>query len=142
MRIVLPSTTGTPSESRRCKKDGCASSTRDGKPFCPNHVEEADYPQSLLEELKKRRTEVALLLKGEEIPDDGHLVRETLLLLAWSACTERRLGRMLDIPYKAVEILVEQLQEVQRVRKNRTPRGSVIVEIILPQPKADKSKTT
>lgn len=138
MRIVLPSATGTPGESRRCKQDGCKQSTRDGKPYCPNHVEEADYPRLLLTEIDKREKEVEALLKGKEIALDGHLVRETQLLLGWSACTERRLGRMLDIPHKAVEVLVDQLVALQKIKRCRTPRGSVIVELV-PEPVEEES---
>ena len=138
MRIVLPSTSGTPSESRRCKKDGCALSTRDGKPYCPIHVAEAAYPRGLLAEIQKRQDEQALLLQKKKITEDGHLIRETTLLLSWTACTERRLGRMLDIPHRAVEVLVQQLEELGRVKKTRTPRGSVIVELnVQPVPKDD-----
>jgi len=55
-----------------------------------------------------------------------------MLLLAWTACTERRLGRMLDIPHRAIEVLVVQLEKSERVNKTKTPRGSVIVELNLP----------
>jgi len=104
-------------------------STRDGKPYCPNDVAQATYPKAILAELAKRAEETTLLLKSKEIEEGGHLIREAMFLLTWSACTERRLGRMLDIPHRAVENLVLQLERMQRVKKQRTPRGSVIVEL-------------
>lgn len=47
----------------RCEADGCGGPTREGKPFCSEHVESMDYVQGILAQMADRTTEIERVKK-------------------------------------------------------------------------------
>jgi len=92
-----------------CQADGCATSTREGKPYCSQHIEHCDYIKKVLAEIARRREESTILDSGRWVAQNGHLVKEALLYLANGSYTAARLGRVLDISECAAATLVRMM---------------------------------
>jgi len=118
--------------SRSCDVDSCAHPTREGKPFCPNHVEEHPYVQAILDTLELRRAEEAKVkVRGAGAVDpDGLTARELLLhLTLHGARTVERLSRELQLEVRVLEGYVGALNQRGLIHVGRTHRGSTIVKL-------------
>lgn len=109
----------------RCHKPGCNASTREGKPFCSDHIENCDYIKKVLAEIDRRDNESRVLDSGRWVAQNGHLVREALLLLDGGTFTAARLGRMLDISEKAADTLIRMMARKGYVRIGFSDTGAL-----------------
>lgn len=84
------------SRSQACDVAGCFSATREGKPYCPEHVEEADYVKAIVERLKAQEREIKKVFKrGHRAVDiNGPIVPEIIgYLRANGSKTRQRMER-------------------------------------------------
>jgi len=126
-RALLPES-GQHKGSCSCASDGCGKSTREGKPFCSLHIEQADYIQAILSELACREKEEAVLNKKRGfIPQDGFFVREGLLLLRTRDFTVKAFSRRLDISHHAAERLISMLVKWGHAKRKKAGRGGATV---------------
>ena len=112
--------------------EACGRPTREGKPFCPDHVEELPYVASLLCELAAQAAEQqAVSKKGAGAVDvDGTTARELLhLLQLHGPRTVQRLGRELNIKPALVADYARALAAVGRVILGRSRRGKVLLQV-------------
>jgi hypothetical protein len=123
LRPLLPSS-GTHKGTRDCEAVGCRKSTREGKPYCSNHIEKAPYIVGILGKLDQRAQEEAILEKGRRhIPQDGFFVKEAVLLLRTKDFTIKSFSRRLDISHKAAARLVDLLVKWGHAKQVKTARG-------------------
>ena len=80
-----------------------------------------------MHELKLRDQEAALLAAGEPIDQNGHLIRETLLMLEQGAYTSAKLSRLMDIPHDSTETLIRIMAKLKLASMSKTDRGSLII---------------
>lgn len=110
-----------------CASEGCKRTTREGKPYCSDHVEMGTYVKKVLRELELRNSESVLLEDGKNIEPSGHLVRETLLMLEQGSYTEAKLARLMDISHRAASQLIKQMHQNGLARIGHTDRGALTV---------------
>ena len=127
LRLVPPEVSSSRPTASKCKLTSCDKSTREGKPYCSGHIEHGPYIRKIINELILRDTEAKILDEGGAIPNGGHLVRETMLLLAHNTYTAARLARLLDISHPAVNTLIKLLASRSMAKMGRTERGSITV---------------
>ena len=92
-----------------CQFPDCGATTREGKPYCSNHIENCAYIQSVLAEIERRNAESKTLDSGRWITTNAHLIREALILLEHGSFSAARLGRMLDVTERAADTLIRMM---------------------------------
>ncbi|MCA8923533.1 MAG: hypothetical protein KDD82_17080 [Planctomycetes bacterium] len=115
-----------------CRSHGCDQTTREGKPFCPDHVEEHPYVREILSTLQRREEEEeSVRCRGSRAVDPGGLTaRELVLHLSLhGARTVERLSRELQLDPKVLEGYVSALVTQGLVSLGRTNRGSTVVRL-------------
>lgn len=121
-----------------CAVPGCKNTTRESKPFCPDHVEEHPYVAGIVAELDAREEEIALVEKDGAIGVRlaGTVVDDLLRHLdEIGARTVQRLHRerMFKTNVAVTTIYVEAMAEAGLVTLGRTKRGSVVVHPVTSQ---------
>ena len=131
--FALLSPTRVKTENRRCERGGCSERTRDGKPFCPDHVDEHPYVKIVLAQLAERETQDELVAaKGQGAADlDGVTCQEILLnLRLHGGRTMERLVREINLDPKVLDGYVQALSRAGVVKLGKTERGSTIVGLV------------
>lgn len=113
-----------------CRVESCIAVTREGKPYCSDHIEHSPYVMRLIQEIDRRELESALLDRGEEIPLNGSLVVEAITLLHSGGYTAARLARMLDIEPDAALSLIKLMSRKGITKMGKTERGSTTVSLV------------
>lgn len=133
--VAPPPRPHTPS-TRGCKVDNCEQMTREGKPFCPEHVDEHPYVQNLLSSLADRQAEEERVRSAgaPEVDIDGITARELVLHLSLhGARTVERIARELQLDAEIVRGYVAALHERDLITQSTTNRGSLVVKLRDPQ---------
>ena len=120
----------TKTESRTCDHPGCVERTRDGKPFCLDHVEDHPYVRGLLAQIAEREAQDDLVSrKGPRAVElDGVTVQEILQHLELhGARTKERLVREVNLPAAVLHGYVRALVKRGLVKLGKTKRGSTVV---------------
>lgn len=133
LRQILPQG-GSHKGTSPCQNKGCAKTTREGKPFCSEHIERAPYVKRILTILKGRDEEEAKLLAGEEeINPHGFFYKETLLLLRSKDFTGKALARRLDISHAAARRLIDLMYAGGLCKRGNTSRGDLTISGLGPR---------
>ncbi len=130
-RTMLPAGVNGRTSNPRCDAITCERTTREGKPYCSDHVELSPYVKGVMEELALRDTEARALANDQPIKRDGHLVRETLLMLEQGAYTSAKLSRLMDIPHDSTETLIRIMAREGLAKMSKTDRGALVISRIL-----------
>lgn len=123
-------------ELRRCIADHCVFATREGKPYCPDHVEEHWYVQGILKKIANmNRAEERIAEFGIRVVDPrGALAGEILDRLGaephWGYASVARLIREVRRQPAVVHKILYVLAKHGRVRLDRNNRGGRTVEIV------------
>lgn len=134
---LLPDS-GSHKGTRNCEAQGCEKSTREGKPFCSNHIAQSPYIMLIQSKLDGRAEEEKVLEKGRRlISQSGFFVKEALLLLRTKDFTAKSFSRRLDISHKATERLIDLLVRWGQVKRTQTARGGSTISGLAPRDLAD-----
>lgn len=123
------SLTGT----RGCHSSGCSHTTREGKPYCPDHVGQHPYVQEILSALEERRAEDdKVRARGARAVNlKGLTAKEILLhLTLHGSRTIERLSRELQIDNEVLLGYVRALVKRGVIDLGRTNRGSTVVKLV------------
>lgn len=123
---------GSGSSTRECGIPGCNETTRELKPYCPDHVDDNPYVQEIINALSANKKEQDNVLeKGPEAVDLEGMTASAirLLLTNHGARTVERLSRDLSLEATIVKKYVDSLVNEGQVTLGRTTRGSTIVRI-------------
>jgi len=118
--------------TRFCRSSGCVQTTREGKPFCPDHVEHHPYVQEILGTLAEREAEEERVRTtgAPAVDPTGLTARELVLHLSLhGARTLERLARELQLDPAVVDGYVDALVERGLIALGRTNRGSTVVRL-------------
>lgn len=133
--VAPPARPHTPS-TRACREEGCEAATREGKPYCPDHVDVHPYVRDLLAALDARQAEEerVRVSGASEVDLDGITAREIVLHLSLhGARTIERISRELQIDSDVVAGYVEALNERDLILQSTTNRGSTVVKLQDPE---------
>ena len=117
--------------TKSCAWNGCGKTTREGKPFCSDHVEQHGYVQEILEILAEKEAEEERVRQhgSDAVDPEGLNARELLLHLdQHGSRTIERLAREFQLESNVISGYVEALASRGRVVTGRTTRGSVVVQ--------------
>lgn len=106
-----------------CQAVTCGRTTREGKPYCSDHVDQSPYVRKVLNEIARREIEVHTLETGGALRPDAHLVRETFLLLRMKVLTVKALAKKLDLKQDSAHRLISQVVQYGLAREGETQRG-------------------
>ena len=131
-RTVEPFYHSATSTTRSCKAPGCHATTREGKPYCPEHVEFHPYVQEILEILDRREEEEQLVRKRgpSAVDPEGLTAKELMLHLSLHGSrTVERLSREFQLDATVMGNYVRALRNRGLVVLGRTTRGSTVVRL-------------
>jgi hypothetical protein len=106
--------------------------TREGKPFCPDHVEHHAYVQSILQVLDEREAERDRVRQHgpSAVDPKGLTVQELVLHLSLHGSrTVERLSREFQLESAVIHNYVDALKSLGTVILGRTTRGSTVVRL-------------
>lgn len=118
--------------TRSCAAPGCLATTREGKPFCPDHVDRHSYVQSILAVLATREAEEERVrVEGPSaVNPDGLTAQELMLHLSLHGSrTVERLSREFQLETQVMTNYVDALHDWGKVVLGRTTRGSTVVRL-------------
>lgn len=119
-------------KNRICEQPGCLQSTREGKPYCPDHVEMHPYVQTILARIAERdEQDEKVAAKGSRaVVLESVTVQEVLQHLAFhGARTEERLVLELNLDTKTLSGYLGALSHRGYVSFGKTKRGSTLVKL-------------
>ena len=125
------------SGARTCERQGCHQSTREGKPFCSEHVGLNPYALRIAQEIVKRDSEDAVVAAGNT-PASGYnvqgLTAQAILqhLVEHGTRTKARLCRELILERKVLDGYVEALIKKGIVSEGMTRRGAATLILLNP----------
>lgn len=118
------------SRSRGCSAPGCLKSTRESKPFCPDHVELHPYVQEIVAFRDSREAEIAGIEKGKQVKNNSPLFEEILIYITnYGSKTVERIAHDIMISVPATKKLVQTMRRKGIIKTGRTTRGSTTVRL-------------
>jgi hypothetical protein len=124
-----------PNQTLRCNAEGCDDSTREGKPYCPEHVGQNDYVRNLLNKLDAKEKEAeAVRKKGQRVIDNDSITLQEIVqdLNIHGPRTIARLCRDTQLEHDVLVGYIDRLEKEGRVKKFRTSRGNDSVKLVTP----------
>jgi hypothetical protein len=118
---------------RRCSEPSCNQATREGKPFCSDHVELHPYVQRLLAELREREeADERVRRKGPRMVEPTSLTSQEILTFihVHGPKTVKRLARELNADLETLKIYAQGLKRLGLVKLTATRRKSTLVHPI------------
>ena len=114
-----------------CEAPDCKRATREGKPFCTEHVASSNYVRNLLASMAAREAEEASVRGAEAADPFGPSAREILITL-WvnGERTVARLARELNIEFPVVQEFVQALVKAELITLRPTRRGAGKAKLI------------
>lgn len=137
--FIQERTVSPPSVSHDCGEEGCSARTREGKPFCPDHIFRINRPRSIQDMLAMSEVEIAEVKKrgAEAVNLDGLIVEELLAGIAEAGeITFRRLvkDRVFLLTHEnsdnaTADSFLKRLKDEELVFVGSTNRGDNIVRL-------------
>ncbi len=130
--IDFAAASGSSSTTRSCSEPNCFATTREGKPYCPDHVERHTYVQEILAILAEREAEEDRVRSGGPTAVDpaGLTAQELVLHLSLHGSrTVERLSREFQLEADVMLDYVDALRERGLLVLGRTTRGSTVVRL-------------
>lgn len=113
----------------------CGTGTRDGKPFCIDHIERMPYARLLMAIVERRDTHIDSINQGARITLDARITAEILAVISTAgSISPQRIAHVCGFPYKVVDVYVAALTASDHIQSTRTRRGSPIVRVVGAQP--------
>lgn len=112
---------------RHCDMEGCSQATREGKPYCSDHVEELPYVLEVQQRIAAREDEQAEAAKrgARAIDPYGPTARDILLSL-WvnGERSVARLAREMNLDFQLVQEYVKRLKKAKLIEQIPARRGA------------------
>lgn len=119
-------------KTTHCDEEGCSRATREGKPYCSEHVDRLPYVQTLMDRIADKEAEEDRVAKrGIRAVEISGLTAREILLALWvnGERTVARLSRELNLEFETVKVYVRALQRRGLVDVKPTRRGAGIVRL-------------
>lgn len=118
-----------------CTYPGCFAATREGKPYCIEHIMQHDYPRKIQEMIAEREAEVRRIAQAppDEQPVDvrGYAAQEVLgFLRDVGSATVERIARERGYSHAVSARIVSALAAAGLVEEKTTARGSVFAKYV------------
>jgi hypothetical protein len=133
--LIHPGQKNRPSfnKTKYCSKERCEERTREGKEYCPEHVDNLPYVKQLLDRIQKKEAEVAnVRKKGKKAVDPAsENLKEVRTHLEFNGPrTTKRLARELQLTSSGMEGFLDYLDEEEEIARSRTSRGDETIHLL------------
>lgn len=121
----------SPPKLAPCRHKGCHRTTRERKPFCPDHVDKHDYVKRLKKKIASKQKEEAKVEKRgmRAIKEDSITLQEVRVELAiHGPKTLSRLAKDVNLATNTAKGYVDFLERRDLVKYSTNTRGTLIVE--------------
>jgi len=116
-----------------CAAEDCVQATREGKPFCSDHVERLSYVQQVQARIAAREDELAAVKKrgGRAVDIEGIIARDVLCSL-WinGERSVARLSRELNVDFEVLKHYVARLKKAKQLTQTSPRRGAGKVTLV------------
>lgn len=115
-----------------CEADGCNRSTKEGKPFCSDHILHQPYVQELLAALEAKEAEEARVtrLGARAVDPEGITAREVVrTLTVHGPRTLPRLAKDMNLEVETLDGYVKALRKLKEIRIRKNNRGTAVIEL-------------
>jgi hypothetical protein len=116
-----------------CEAEDCSQATREGKPFCSDHVERLSYVQEVQARIVAREAELAAVKKrgGRAVDLEGIIARDVLCSL-WinGERSVARLSRELNVDFEVLKHYVARLKKAKQLTQTSPRRGAGKVTLV------------
>lgn len=112
--------------THECRQDGCLKRTREGKPYCPDHVYLNPYVASLLADMERIEVEK----QARKAVATGHVAHEIMVVL-WSnngVASVELIARTAGLERGLVVRTLRAMVSEKRVILKRTNRGRTMAK--------------
>ena len=119
-------------KTKYCDEAGCEERTREGKDYCPEHINNLPYVQQLLDRIEKKEVEVAAVRKkGKKAVDPAsENLKEVRTHLEFNGSrTKKRLARELQLTSSGMEGFLDYLDDEDEITRSRTSRGDETIHL-------------
>ena len=131
-KTIEPHFSSTSTTTRSCIAKGCDDTTREGKPYCPEHVDLNEYVVNILGILAERKAEQnRVRVEGPSAVNPKGLTSKELILhlSQHGSRTVERLSREFQLDTPVMHYYVNALLAQGKVVLGRTTRGSTVVRL-------------
>ena len=112
-------------EARAC--DVCGINTREGKPYCPKHIERAPYLMRIQAELQTMAEDEGRLSSGLKVPLTATIMQEIIgTLREFGSITEERLAKERQLGQRAATNALDRLVKLRLAKRSVSKRGSAV----------------
>lgn len=118
---------------KHCQIEGCEASTREGKPYCPEHVGRNDYVQQLMAKIAEKDNEAErVMTRGQKVISNDSITLQDIVqdLKLHGSRTVARLSREFQLDSKIISGYVQRLVKEGRAETFRTNRGNESVRLV------------
>jgi len=133
---VLMTRWGPPTGRKKpthCAAEDCVQATREGKPYCSDHVERLTYVQEVQARIAAREDELAAVKKrgGRAVDLEGIIARDVLCSL-WinGERSVARLSRELNVDFEILKHYVARLKKAKQLTQTSPRRGAGKVTLV------------
>lgn len=121
-----------PSQAKICDVYNCWRTTREGKPFCTEHVELHPEIIALKAEIARREREAQLAHNGKRhlLDVNGSLAREILGIIQERGATVERISRSAHLSHDGATSFLRALAEAGLVALSKNRRDSLVARPI------------
>lgn len=116
-----------------CDHKGCKHATREGKPYCSEHVEQLDYVREVQGRIEAREVElVAVAKRGAKAVDVHGIVAREVLCSLWTygERSVARLSRELNVDFELLLHYVVRLRRAKLITQTSPRRGAGKVKLV------------
>lgn len=116
-----------------CTYQGCSTRTREGKPYCIDHIMCHDYPRQIVAILEQHRAELDDIESGSApVNVKGHIALDVIkFLMEVQSATIERIARERGYSHAVSEKIVVALAGAGVVTTGRTGRGSMFAQLVI-----------
>lgn len=120
---------------RRCEAPNCSAATREGKPYCTEHIAQHPYVVDLLAALDQRDEDDAVAAMHYDrrragVNLQGITAQEIVMHLSVNGPrTAERLCRELSLDLQTLAGYIRALKRAKAVTETRSRRGSIVINL-------------
>jgi predicted transcriptional regulator len=120
-------------QPRYCEIKECGKVTREGKPFCTEHVEKHIYVKDLLQRINEKCTEEErAFTKGAKVINiDSATSKDIILhLKTHGPLTVERMSRKTQLPYETINAYAKAFKERGILETSKNSRNYTILKLV------------
>lgn len=131
MRVIIPEGSSSRLGPRHCEAPGCPHTTREGKPFCTDHVEMNPHAKKVVVGLTQQEKDDERAARSRRKVNTNGITATSVLqnVSYYGPRTKERLCRELNVDMDVLDGYVQALLKEGKISLGQTRRGSEVVSL-------------